>query len=95
MKKNVLLTLIGLLLIASLVLVACGGGATEEAAAPEAPAEETGGEEPAEEPAAPAEKAKVVIFIGMGTGTDPDQIAAQEALAEEFNANMTISKSNS
>jgi len=85
MKKNILLTLIGLLLIASLSLAGCGGGTTEDAAAPEAPAEETGGEEPAEEPAAPAEKAKVVIFIGMGTGTDPDQIAAQEALAEEFN----------
>ena len=54
------------------------------------PAEESGGEEaaeePAEEPAAPGEKAKVVVFVGLGTGTDPDQIAAQEALAEKFNA---------
>jgi multiple sugar transport system substrate-binding protein len=86
MKKNILFSLIGLLLIASLALVACGGSTTEEPAAEEPAAEEPAVEEPTEEPAAPAEKAKVVIFIGMGTGTDPDQIAAQEALAEEFNS---------
>ncbi|MCK7467097.1 MAG: hypothetical protein MZU91_02375 [Desulfosudis oleivorans] len=34
---------------------------------------------------APAEKAKVVIFVGFGTGTDPDQVAAQDALAKKFN----------
>lgn len=34
---------------------------------------------------APAEKAKVVIFVGFGTGTDPDQVEAQEALAKKFN----------
>lgn len=37
-----------------------------------------------EAPAA-GEKAKVVVFVGLGTGTDPDQIAAQEALAKKFN----------
>ncbi len=31
------------------------------------------------------EKAKVVIFVGFGTGTDPDQVTAQEALAKRFN----------
>ncbi|NJC95398.1 MAG: extracellular solute-binding protein, partial [Anaerolineae bacterium] len=31
------------------------------------------------------EYAKVVIFVGFGTGTDPDQVAAQEALAKKFN----------
>ena len=34
---------------------------------------------------APAEKAKVIVFVGFGTGTDPDQVAAQEALAKKFN----------
>lgn len=34
---------------------------------------------------AAGEKAKVVIFVGFGTGTDPDQVAAQEALAQRFN----------
>ncbi len=32
------------------------------------------------------DKAHVVIFVGMGTGTDPDQIPPQEALAEKFNS---------
>ncbi|MCS6827929.1 MAG: extracellular solute-binding protein [Caldilinea sp.] len=45
---------------------------------------------PAGEPLAPqgdAEgKTKVTIFIGMGTGTDPDQIKAQEELAAKFNS---------
>jgi multiple sugar transport system substrate-binding protein len=35
---------------------------------------------------APAEKVKVVIFVGMGTGTDPDQVDAQNKLAEKFNS---------
>ena len=44
-------------------------------------------------PAAPAEKAKVIIFVGFGTGTDPDQVSAQEALAKKFNEshdNITV-----
>lgn len=79
MNRKVLLIFLALLF--SFALVACGGGAAEPVA------EEPAMEEPAaEEPAAPAEKAKVVIFIGMGTGTDPDQIAAQETLQEQFNS---------
>ena len=35
---------------------------------------------------APAEKVKVVIFVGMGTGTDPDQVDAQNKLAEKYNS---------
>ncbi len=78
MKRTYFLLVLVLLLAFS--LTACGG-------APEEPAvEEPAAEEPAaEEPAAPAEKVKVTILVGLGTGTDPDQIAAQEALAEEFN----------
>jgi multiple sugar transport system substrate-binding protein len=37
-------------------------------------------------PVAAQDKVHVVIFVGMGTGTDPDQIPAQEALAEKFNS---------
>ena len=37
-------------------------------------------------PAASSEKVKVVIFVGMGTGTDPDQVDAQNKLAEKFNS---------
>lgn len=65
MKKN-LFNVLTLLVLASVVLSACGTGAP---AATEAP----------------AEKAKVVIFVGFGTGTDPDQVSAQEALAKKFN----------
>jgi len=43
---------------------------------------------PAEKPAT-GEKAKVTIFVGFGTGTDPDQVAAQEALAKKFNESHT------
>jgi multiple sugar transport system substrate-binding protein len=52
--------------------------ATDSAAA-EAPAQDTTG-------AAAGEKQKVTIFVGMGTGTDPDQIAAQEELQARFNS---------
>jgi multiple sugar transport system substrate-binding protein len=44
-----------------------------------------GGAPAATEAPASAEKAKVTIFVGFGTGTDPDQVAAQEALAKKFN----------
>lgn len=37
-------------------------------------------------PSLAQDKAKVVIFVGLGTGTDPDQIPQQEALAERFNS---------
>jgi len=81
MNRKLTFLVLALLLTGSLLLAACGGAATEAPVEPEAPEAE------APEAEAPAgEKAKVVIFIGMGTGTDPDQIAAQEALAEEFNS---------
>ena len=32
-----------------------------------------------------SENSKVVIFVGLGTGTDPEQITMQEELAKEFN----------
>ncbi len=36
--------------------------------------------------AAAEEKKKVVIFVGFGTGTNPDQITQQEALQETYNS---------
>ncbi len=77
MNRGSIRLVISLLLLVSFLLPACGPTPTEAPAV----------EEPAEAPPAePAEVAKVVIFIGMGTGTDPDQIAAQEALQDEFNS---------
>ncbi|MGQ9553334.1 MAG: extracellular solute-binding protein [Anaerolineae bacterium] len=40
----------------------------------------------AETPAVPAGKVTVTIFVGMGTGTAPEQQKAQNALAAEWNA---------
>ena len=84
-KINWLLILV---LLLSFALVACGGsetGTTEEAAEAEEPAAEEPAEEEAAEAPAEGEKTKVDIFVGLGTGTDPDQVAAQEALAQRFN----------
>ena len=67
--KNKLFKVLALLMAVSMLLAACGG--TENSEGPAA------GET--------TEKAKVVIFVGFGTGTDPDQVAAQEALAKKFN----------
>ena len=87
MKK--LLYLLSLLIIASMVLSACGG-ATEEPAAPaEEPAAPPTDEPaaPAEEPAAP-EKVQVRWFVGLGTGTNPEQVTAQEQVVSDFNASQ-------
>jgi len=85
MKQKTLNLLFSLFILSSFVLAACTGTSTT-APSGEVSTEEPAVEEPAVEEPAATEKAKVVIFIGMGTGTDPDQIAAQEALAEEFNS---------
>ncbi len=57
MKSKSLFTMLALLIVASMVLAACGGGAVEEPVVEE-PMEEPAAEEPAEEPAAeePAEE---------------------------------------
>jgi len=88
MKK--LLYVLSLLIIASMVLAACGGSAPAEE--PAAPAEEPAA--PAEEPAAPAEepaamdKVEIRWFVGLGTGTNPEQVEAQEQVVADFNASQ-------
>ncbi|HLF90715.1 MAG TPA: extracellular solute-binding protein [Anaerolineales bacterium] len=92
-----LLALFSLLLIASMVLVACQPSApateapaTEAPAAEEPTAEEPAAEEPtAEEPEeATGEKVQIRWFVGLGTGTDPGQIAIQEEVVADFNASQ-------
>lgn len=92
--KNTWVVITFILFVA--LLAACGGTAapevdeapadtsesTESEAAPEESEAESEGEA---ETAAEGEIAKVTIFIGMGTGTDPDQVAAQEELQARFN----------
>ena len=70
MRKS-LLKLLSLLALAMLVLAACS-----------TPAEET--EAPAEETEAPV--VQIRWFVGLGTGTDPEQIAVQEEVVADFNA---------
>ena len=70
---------ISVLLIASLALVACGGAAAPSGGGGGDTGDDTGG-------GAAAEPVTVTIFVGMGTGTDPDQVAGQDALAEKFNS---------
>lgn len=78
-----------ILLLFAFSLVACGGEtdtvndetSTEETTS----SDSTSSEQPADTDTA-GEKIKVDIFVGLGTGTDPDQINAQEALAEKFNS---------
>jgi peptide/nickel transport system substrate-binding protein len=67
MLRNRLYVLFGLLVIASMVLAACGGAATPAAPAAEQPA----GEQPAatEEPAAPAEPKVMVACLAQEPGT--------------------------
>lgn len=101
--KQKLALLISMMVLAGLVLAACGGGASapapaaNEPAAQDSPAEEAAApaeEAAAEEPAAPAapaeaaasgDKVQIRWFVGLGTGGNPEQIAAQEAVVEQFN----------
>ena len=88
MKK--ILYVMSLLIIASMVLVACGGGtpaATEEApVATEAPVETQA--PVATEAPATSEKVQIRWFVGLGTGTDPVQVAVQEEVVADFNASQ-------
>jgi multiple sugar transport system substrate-binding protein len=61
MKKH-LLAVIGLMIVASMVLVACGAGG------------------------AASGPVKVRWFVGLGTGTNPEQVAVQEEVVKDFNA---------
>jgi multiple sugar transport system substrate-binding protein len=115
MKK--LLYVLSLLIIASMVLTACGGGApatqapAEATEATEAPAEAT--EAPAEATEAPAGEptavptatfpppvltggegcdpaaTKVTWFIGLGAGTQPNDVEKEKAWVDAYNASQT------
>jgi multiple sugar transport system substrate-binding protein len=79
MKKH-LYVLLALVMLASLLLAACQPA--------EPPAPSTGGEEePAPEPAT-GEKVQIRWFVGLGTGTDPAQLPAQEKAVADFNASQ-------
>lgn len=74
-----------------MILAACGGDSGSEptttvgdTAGTEAPATTSG--DTAEEPS--GDKVQIRWFVGLGTGAQPEQTAAQEAVVEEFNASQ-------
>jgi len=75
MKKH-LQVLLGLLVVSSLLLVACGGTPAANTAAP---GEATTAPE---EPSGPVE---VRWFVGLGAGAQPEQLAGQEEVVAAFN----------
>jgi multiple sugar transport system substrate-binding protein len=80
--------------ILSLILVACGApAATTEAPVATEPPAATDAPEPTAEPAEPtaepaADKVQIRWFVGLGTGTNPEQVAVQEEVVADFNASQ-------
>jgi multiple sugar transport system substrate-binding protein len=86
MKK--LLYVMSLLVIASMLLTACGGkAATATPAATEAPTEAPATAAPATE-APSAEKIQIRWFCCLGTGDAPNQQEVEQAVVDEFNASQ-------
>lgn len=92
MKRLILI--INLIIISAMVIASCAAPTTE-VTSPEAPAateattavsEATPTVVPTELPPATAGKTRVIIYVGLGTGTDPGQIDAEKALADKFNS---------
>ena len=91
MKK--LSYVLSLLVVASMLLTACGGGAATEAPATAAPATDAPATDaPATEAPATAapsgDKVQIRWFVGLGTGTNPEQVAVQEEVVADFNASQ-------
>jgi multiple sugar transport system substrate-binding protein len=87
MKRLILI--LNFVLIGSMLIASCAAPTTE-ITSPEAPVATEAPvvtEAPvATEPPATTDKVKVIIFVGMGTGSDPGQIEAENALAKQFNS---------
>jgi multiple sugar transport system substrate-binding protein len=88
-------SLIALLVVGSMILTACGCGDGAETPAPatdapatEAPATEAPATEAPETEAPVAEKVRIRWYVGLGAGSEPENIPGQEALIEAFNASQ-------
>lgn len=93
-------SLVTVLIILSMLLVACAPKATEapkeqpkaeepKAAEPTKAPEQPKAEEPTAVPPVAGEPVKIIIFVGFGTGTSPEQQAVHAQIQEEFNASHT------
>jgi len=91
MRKS-LSVLIALLVIASLLLAACGN--TEDTPTPKPAADNTGAStdpEPTDTPEPkdePVEKVTIRWFVGLGAGSEPENIPLQEEMVAQFNASQ-------
>jgi multiple sugar transport system substrate-binding protein len=87
-----LLRLLALLTALSLVAAACGSDDedTDDDATTDEPDDADGDDEADDEAAddeeASGDQVQIRWFVGLGTGAQPEQIDAQEAIVEEFNA---------
>jgi multiple sugar transport system substrate-binding protein len=82
MKKH-LQILLGLLVVSSLLLVACGG--TPSATEPVDVEPTAVDEEPTAAPEEPSEPVEIRWFVGLGAGAQPEQLEGQEAVVAAFN----------
>jgi len=86
MKKTLSMWL-SLIFILSMALSACQPAPVAEQPAAEAPAAEApAATEPAAAPETAGDKVVIRWFVGLGAGSEPENIPGQEALVEEFNA---------
>lgn len=85
--KKTLFVLAGVLVVASMLLAACQPKPTPTPTA--APATEAPTQAPTEAPTQPAAgKVQIRWFVGLGTGTNPDQVAVQQEVVNDFNASQ-------
>jgi multiple sugar transport system substrate-binding protein len=79
-------TLFVVLLTLSLVLSACAAPAATQAATQAASGSATATTVPTPKPTLKPGQVEVRWFIGLGTGTDPDQLKAEQEVVDAFNA---------
>src|SRR5690349_13419653 len=83
MKKH-LYTLTALMMMASMVLAACGGATATSTAAETATVSTPTTAAPADN----GDRVKIRWFVGLGTGTNPEQIAVQDEVVADFNSSQ-------
>jgi multiple sugar transport system substrate-binding protein len=87
MKK--LLSVLSLLIVVTMILAACTPAATEAPPVDEPPATDVAPATDVPATDAPAgDKVQIRWFVGLGTGTDPAQLPAQEKAVADFNASQ-------
>jgi len=83
-----LMLILSVLMVASMLLTACGAPAATPAPVDEAPVNEAPATEAPAETEAPAagEPIEIRWFIGLGAGGNPEEVEKEQAFVDEFNA---------